>query len=371
VAQTRRAWLRATVLFVCASVVAGSFGVVLTSTWQARAQAHDRTDREQRGVAYLHPMTGLIGQLVQAQTAAVRGAKVDPDKLRKSFSSVAAADQANGALLGTTQRFLDLRTKAESALADTGTPRERYQTWSDVVALAINLGRTAGDNAGLTHDSDDDLYYAAQSALVALPDVMVQAGRAADLASLAGTAMLTGDDAERAAIARYAVASDGETVTNDLNKAISATENHTLGSTIALPLDAFRTAVAAFTPPTAVTQTAPATADQLVTGSKAIFDTALPLTHSLLTQVGNLLVTRTGQLDQLRQRHQLAGGGAILAYLLAVVALLARRRRPRPVVDPPAPAPRNTTRPRRGAEAAREPEPVLAGRPATNHRGAH
>jgi len=40
------------VLFVCAAVVAVSFGVVLSNSWRARAQAFERTDRERRGVAW-------------------------------------------------------------------------------------------------------------------------------------------------------------------------------------------------------------------------------------------------------------------------------------------------------------------------------
>jgi hypothetical protein len=346
VSQSSRAWGRTAIVLLCALVVAGSFGVVLRDGWDARARSTELTDREKRGVAYVHALTTVIGQLVQAQTAAVRGSHPDVDKLRQAIDSLGKVDQANGTALSTTQRYRDLSSKAESAFVATGPPRDQFQTWSDVVALALELGRAAGDNAGLTHDTGDDAYYLAQAALVQLPDAMMQAGRAADLASLGGSPTLAGGDAERAAVARYAVASDGEDVTNGLNKAISATESHTLGATIALPLDSFRTAVAAFTPPTAVTGTAPATADMLVNGSKAIFDTALPLTHSLLTQLGRLLDARAAQLDQTRRKQLYAGGGAILAYLVAALAVVVRRQR--------------RTRPRGLVAVVGEPDPVPA-----------
>lgn len=327
--STPRAWGRTTVILTCALVIAVLFGLVLGNSWRDQRHAADLAKREQLGVAYLHPLTGLIGQLVQTQTAAVRGDQIDVGKLRKAVSGVDALDQTNGVPLSASQRYQDLRGKIESAIPSDGTPRERYQTWSDVVALALDLVRAVGDNASLSHDQDDDSFYVAQAALIQLPDAMVQAGRAADLATLAGTQMLAGDDAQRAAVARYAVATDGEDVTNGLNKSISATLSHTLGGSIALPLDAFRSAVATFTPPTAVTQTAPATANELVEGSKAIFNSALPLAHALLTQLNNLLKARDARLANTRRDQLVAGGAALAAYLIAVLVFTVGRRRRR------------------------------------------
>ncbi len=358
---------RAFVLFVCALVIGVLFSLVLTSAWRDQVRAGQLAVQEERGVAYLHPLTALLGLLVQSQTAAVSGKPVDTQKLRNSVAAVGAVDTKYGAALGTSQRFRDLNTKTESALAGTGTPRDQYQSWSDVVALALDLTRAVGDNANITHDENTDSYYVAQAALGQLPDAMVQAGRAADLATLAGTQMLGGDDAVRAAVARYAVATDGEDATNGLNKSIASTDSHTLGSSIALQLDAFRSAVATFTPPTAVTQTAPATAAQLVSGSKGIFDSALPLAHALLTQLNGLLEARATAVAATRHSQLVAGAGVAAAYLLGLLVVVVRRRS-RP--DRPAAAQQTALRTAPPANERLPREPALVGRTPTNHRGA-
>jgi hypothetical protein len=89
------------------------------------------------------------------------------------------------------------------------------------------------------------------AALIRLPEAMVYAGRATDLVAMAGGGRdLGGDDAIRAAVARYRVASAAEEVGVGLNKSVDTTSYADLGTNIARQLDAFRAAVDSFSPPT-------------------------------------------------------------------------------------------------------------------------
>src|SRR5215469_14630615 len=228
------------IVTACTLTIAGLFGAVLRGTWQASTADAGVAKAERNGVVYLHTMVGLIGQLVETQSAAVRGAPVDATALRKSLAGVSTADQSVGGALGVQQRFADLRDRAEAALLRNDQGREAYQTYTDLVALAVDLADQVGDTSHLIHDQDLDSYYVMDSALILLPNAMVFAGRSADLVTLAGGSDLGGDDAIRAAVARYGVATAGEQVTAGLNKAVEVTSRAALGSDIALQLDAFQ-----------------------------------------------------------------------------------------------------------------------------------
>jgi len=376
--STPRGRGRTLVLVVCAVVVALLYGAVLSTAWRDRAKTSDVLAQEQRGIAFLHPLTTLLGQLVQAESAAVHGTAVDVQQLRKSSTALGTANSKYGEALGTAQRGRDLSNKIEAALATgASTPRDQFETWTDVVALGVDLVHAVGDSSGLSRDQYTDSFYLAQAVLVQLPDMMVQSGRAADLATLAGAQKLEGDDAVRAAVARYAVAADGEAATVGLNKSISATESSSLGSDIALQLDAFRAAVATFTPPTALAQSAPVDAAVLAKNSVAVFESALPLTHGLLTQLSRLLTARAATIDSDQRTDLGATAGVVAAYLIGLLALVLRRpRRPRrpnaaAPVSPAVPAQGRGDRPGSPAGAERDRQSTLTGYAPSSHRGAN
>jgi hypothetical protein len=313
----------------CSLAIAGLFGTVLRQTWQAGTADAGVAKAERSGVVYLHTMVGLIGQLVETQSAAVRGAPVDAAVLRKSLSGVATADRSVGGALGVQQRFADLRDRVEAALSRADHGREAYQTYTDLVALAVDLADQVGDSSHLIHDQDLDSYYVMDSALIRLPNAMVFAGRAADLVTLAGGTELAGDDAIRAAVARYDVATAGEQVTAGLNKSIEATSRAALGTDIALQLDAFRAAVDAFAPPTMLAQLAGSVkAADLAAGAHQVFETALPLAHKLLSELDALLAARQ-QAIAAHQRFmkEAAGAAGAVGLVLVLVTLVQWRRR--------------------------------------------
>jgi hypothetical protein len=319
------------IVSACALTIAGLFAAVLRGTWQTGTADAGVAKAERNGVVYLHEMVGLIGQLVETQSAAVRGAPVDAAALRKSLAEVSTADQSVGAALGVQQRFADLQDRVQAALSRTDQGPAAYQTYTDLVALAVDLADQVGDTSHLIHDQDLDSYYVMDSALILLPNAMVFAGRAADLVTLAGGSELGGDDAIRAAVARYGVATAGEQVTAGLNKAVQVTSRAALGSDVALQLDAFTAAVSAFAPPTMLAQLAGSVkAADLAAGAHQVFETALPLAHKLLTELDALLAARQATIAaHQRSTREEAGAGAAVGLVLILVAVAKWRRRRR------------------------------------------
>lgn len=321
---------------VCVIAIIGLFAGVLRQTQRTTARDAAVAGAERRGVIYLHPLTALIGQLVETQSAAVRGGAVDVAAVHKALAGVATADAQVGRLLRADQRFADLRLQVESALSQGSTGRTAYQAYTDLVALAVDLARRIGDASHLIHDQDLDSYYVMDAALVRLPDAMVYAGRAADLVGLAGDKELSGDDAIRAAVARYGVATAAEQVNVGLNKSVDTTSRASLGTNIARQLDAFRAAVDSFSPPTMLAQLAGSVnAATLAAAAHQVFAAALPLAHKLLSELDALLAERQEKIAADRRFDQLATGAAALAGL---VLLLVATIRTRSRGGPPTPA---------------------------------
>lgn len=321
---------------IIAAVTAGLVAVGLMSevvhrSWSSSTHDADVVAHERAGVVYLHPLVALVGQLVQTQSAAVRGDSVDAGTLRQRVATMGVADGTVGAELGTTQRYTDLRIAIDAALAGGDTGRAAYQTYTDVVALAVDLAHRAGDTSHLRQDQGVDSYNVMDAALNQLFTAMVSAGRAADLATLAGSSQLSGEDAIRAAVARYDVAAAGEAVTSGLNKSVDATASAELGTAIAPQLDAFRAAVAGFAPPTVLAQLAGnVDAATLAKAAHDVFEAAVPLDHKLLYSLDELLETRQDGVTGQRRFLVLATAGTIVAglILLGLAVLGAFRRRP-------------------------------------------
>ncbi|MBO0869411.1 MAG: hypothetical protein J2P15_12670, partial [Micromonosporaceae bacterium] len=185
-------------MIVASLVAVGAFAEVQRRSWVDIGSAATIAVAERQGVVYLHPMMALIGELGDAQSAAVRGDRVDAAAVRSAVDAVASADRQVGQALGARQRFSDLRGRIDAALTGGSTGRSAYQTYTDVMALSIDLFRQVGDDSRLIHDQDLDSYYVMVAAVVQLPDAIVNAGRAADLVALAGSSQLQGDDAIRA-----------------------------------------------------------------------------------------------------------------------------------------------------------------------------
>jgi hypothetical protein len=274
-------------------------------------------------------MTALLGDLVEAQSAAVRGERVDADELHAALRAVANVDGEYGTALQTSQRLTELTDKVETALRRAETGRAAYETYSGLVTLALDLTRRIGDTSHLVHDPDLDSFYLMDAAIVRLPTAMVYAGRAADLVALAGGRTLTGEDAISAAVARFGVSTAAQEVSDGLTKSVDFTARSELGTNIADRLDTFTSAADAFAPPTMLRELSGAVADAAVLGANArrVYATALPLAHRLLSELQALLKVRRADLAEQRRFTAVAAGvAACLGVLMALLLALGRRR---------------------------------------------
>jgi hypothetical protein len=169
-----------------------------------------------------------------------------------------------------------------------------------------------------------------EAAIVRLPHAMVYAGRAADLVALAGgPGELTGEDAVRAAVARFNVSSDAEAVRRGLTTSIDFTTRSQLGSNIAPRLDAFQAAADAFAPPTMLHELAtPVIATEMADNAARVSTAAQQLAHLLLSELQELLAVRANGLAQGQRLTVISTAAATVlgVVTLILLALPARRR---------------------------------------------
>jgi hypothetical protein len=312
---------------MCTLAILGLFGAVVRQSYVVNRDAAEIVRLEAQGATVLHTMTSLLAELVAAQSAAVRGEPVDADGLRAALADVAEEGAPYGAALQTTQRFEDLRAQAESLLGRSETGRAAYASYSVVVRLAVDMIRRIGDTSHLVHDPDLDSYYLMDAAIIRLPSAMVLAGQAADLVALAGGS-LTGEDAIKAAVARFGVSTAAEEVSAGLSKSIDFTQRSALGSNITDRLDTFKAAADAFAPPTILFGLSGAIdAGALAADARRVAAAADPLAHRLLSELEVLLQTRASRLDDQWRFTAVAGGVATLFALLIMWLIVFPRGR--------------------------------------------
>ena len=190
------------------------------------------------------------------------------------------------------------------------------------MGLAVDLIRRIGDTSHLIHDPDLDSYYLMDAAIVRLPDAVVLAGRAADLVALAGGAALEGEDAVRAAVARFGVSDAAEQVQAGLSKSVEVTDAvRCSASNITERLDAFKAAADAFAPPTMLSDLAgEVDAATLADNASRVAATANPLAHRLLGELQALLEERATTLDGERRFTAISAAAAGVDRARAAVA---------------------------------------------------
>lgn len=322
--RTRRTvWL--IVVSILTLAIAGLFGAVVRQSWVNNSAAAEIVERETHGAEMLHPTTTLIAELVELRSAAVRGARVVPDDMRKALAEITEYDQKFGAELQTSARLRELTSQIDATLARPVTGREAYESYSVLVTLAVALEQRIGDTSHLVHDPDLDSYYLMEAAIKHLPQAMVYAGSASDLAALALAPDLEGDEAIKAQVARFGVATAAEAVTSGLRTSVEFTERSDLGSNITTRLDAFKAAVADFAPPSAISpEEGPVDTERLAANANRVFAAANPLAHRLLSELEALLEQRGERLaGEWTYTATAAGSAALIAvgliWLLAAI----------------------------------------------------
>ncbi len=327
--STARRTVRITVVIVCALAMVGLVGAIVRQSASTNSTAADLVRHESDGATIMHPILSLIGNLVAAQSSAVRGEPVNAAGLEKSLAGVAELDSEYGPTLQTTEGLADLTTMVRAAIAKKVTGHAAYDTYSGLVTLAVALLRHTGDTSHLSHDPELDSYYVMDAAIVRLPDAQVYSSRAADLVSLSGGKELTGEDAVRAAVARFGVSAAAEQVSAGLTQSVEFTSRSSLGGNIAQRLDAFMAAAGAFAPPTMLPQLVDPGADatQLAANARRVSAAAAPLAHLLLSELQALLDQRLADLNGQWRFTATAAGLAGLAGLVMIWVLLVGRPR--------------------------------------------
>jgi diguanylate cyclase (GGDEF)-like protein len=159
---------------------------------QQRQEASSELERE--GVAYLAPVGGLLGLIVEARQQAVAGAAPDLLALSRSIDAVDAVDARFGEDLEVSALWPAIRTTvARSGDANSDTART---TAYDVATGEVRglIARVA-DRSNLTLDPDLDTFYVMDAIVFQLPVLLDFAGRVVEEALY--PVRLGGDDADQ------------------------------------------------------------------------------------------------------------------------------------------------------------------------------
>jgi hypothetical protein len=302
------------------------FVFVMAQSWSVTSRGQANVEAERHGVAYLQPLVQLVGELTDAQSAAVRGAQPDANQIDAAVTAVDTADDTNGDPLGTHRRWSELRGRIATLVGQHLGGEQAYAAYSAVVALAVDLVRKVGDSSRLVPDPQLDAYYLADATLLWVPDVLVSAGRAADLAVLAERAPSDGAQT-RVSVARYQVAVASEQMSTSLHKALDSkaqdgSGSPTLGPNLAGQLDAFTSAVDAFVPPAMWLQSlSKVDTVSLRSGSDRVRQQVRPLAGAALGELDSLLGERQDGLS-IRQTWSMLGAGVGVLLLGALLSLL-------------------------------------------------
>jgi hypothetical protein len=341
--STRGSRVRVFALVLLSLLMAAVFVVVARQSWTTSSADSRLVADERARVAYLRPLSHLVGALTEAQSAVVRGAPLDTSAVQSAVEAVDSVDHEYGEVLGAARRWGELRGRVNLVLTKPGSGSAGYQTFADLLTLGLDLVRRVGDTSDLIRDPQLDSYYVLDTALLRLPEAVVAAGRAADLALLAGKRTLSGPDAVQAAVARHEVAQAAADANATITRSIAATSRSALGANLAGQLDGFRAAVDQFAPLVILNElTAPIDADSLPPAAGEVRVTALALGDAVLSELDVLLVERDASLARQRQLTVAAGIAFLVAMALAVWLVLSLTRagptgrpagEPEPVVE--------------------------------------
>lgn len=143
---------------------------------------------QRAGVGYMRPLTTLLAALVDAQGMAVRGEPAAADAVRNAIEQVNQVDKASGDPLEVKQRWSQLRAEIESALGKAVSGPDAMGTYAESIGLTQALLSSIGDTSMIARNSGVEAQYLIETAVAAVPDVIVNAGQVAGLAGSATAA---------------------------------------------------------------------------------------------------------------------------------------------------------------------------------------
>lgn len=340
-AQTvnRRRWSPRTLgLIGLPVIVAVLFSVALVQSWIASTKDLNSARAEQQGIAYLQPLTDILGKMVDAQSTTVEGGVADSSGLQQGISAVDAVEKKYGDALGSGQRWADLRGRINTLINQRPSGDSAYRAYTDVVQLVIDLINKIADSSNLVLDPVLDSSYLVDAAVLRLPEVTVFAGRAADLARLANSITNPAERAQaetRVGVARYQVARESEGLATGLRKAMDVTSSSSLGPAVTTQLDTFRTAVDEFVPPVTLLQDLDRVETVALTlKAGEVREAARNLNAAILTELDKLVEARANQFGVARTQTLGLGSLALLLSVLVLWVMAKGARRLEPATAP-------------------------------------
>jgi len=320
-----------TAIAVAVAVLA-PLAVLCAQAWSSTGDTLSFVRDERRGVAYLEPLTQLLGATTLAQSEAVRTRPADVAGVRSALAAVGEADGRLGGALRTSERWTGARAMVADRISRTGLPpATAYTQYSDLNTTLLELNRAVGDNSRLILDPSIDAYYVMNATLLRIPEILVDSGRYADLSVLSAAG--GGDRTELAtaqaqlAAARNRIATDATDLSDGLVKAFAGTDSATLGPGLTRQLDNFRTAVDAVAPSTSLLAPPPTRSlTDLAGDQKTLQRAALDLQQAALGQLDLLLAARAA--DAQRTRAVALAATAVGVLVAVGLATLVWRRFP-------------------------------------------
>lgn len=312
-AEGRRWYPRAVLQMISLLAVAVLFSLATAQAWITTTSSVDVVATERAGVAYLRPLTALIGELTEAQSTAVHGGEVQVIAVNGAINNVDSVDRRYGARLAVHERWTETRKAINEVITAQATAAGAFDQYGEVVALVRQLVREIADTSKLVLDRAIDSAYLATAAINQLPDIIIGAGRASDLAALGGTDQTT---QTQISVARYDVAVLAESIGVGLAKALDNTDSRTLGGNITGQLDAFRSAVDSFVPSgTRLRSLNPIDGATLTRTASTVRQAASPLADAVIGELDSALAGRENTLGWQRLRF-------LATTLLGLVAVL-------------------------------------------------
>jgi hypothetical protein len=312
-AEGRRWYPRAVLQMISLLAVAVLFSLATAQAWNTTTSSVDVVATERVGVAYLRPLTALIGELTEAQSTAVRGGDVQVIAVNGAINNVDSVDRRYGARLTVHERWTETRKAINEVITANATAAGAFDQYGEVVALVRQLVREIADTSMLVLDRAIDSDYLATAAISQLPDIIIGAGRASDLAALGGTDQTT---QTQISVARYNVAVLAESIGVGVAKALDNTDSRTLGVNITGQLDAFRSAVDSFVPSgTRLRSLDPIDGGTLARTATTVRQAARPLSDAVIGELDSALAAREDTLGWQRLRF-------LATTILGLVAVL-------------------------------------------------
>jgi hypothetical protein len=331
------------------------YAVTFVALWTRTGQDLSFAQSERSGVVLLRPLVRLIAATADAQSSSTAGRALDVPRMRAAIQDMDSTDVRDGAALGTSERWTEVRGRLTELLASHVAGADGYSAFTEALDSEYALVKAIGDSSKLILDPALDSYYLMDTTLLRVPDLIIDAGRAEDIALLTEHGGANGrTDDVAATVAESEVRDEVTSIDDGLRKSFAATTSRSLGPGMLGQLDRLRDTATSLAPPTSEVG-APRQPRQAadVAGARAkVRDAALAIEQAGLDQLDALLKDRASGLESTRL---LAAGAGVLGLLLAASVAwvrISRRRAER------ARSVRTTSTP--DADAARSSSPSSA-----------